>query len=80
MPISHGWYAANADVAKCRIGRSGDSCHAAVFRELEEAMTYRKIGGLHWITLGRFGLCWYVRRPKTKPRHEPAANGLRWVD
>jgi hypothetical protein len=27
-------------------------------------MTYRKIGGLHYITLGRLGFCWYWQRPK----------------
>lgn len=29
-------------------------------------MSYRKIGGLHFLTLGRLGLSWYWRRKKVK--------------
>lgn len=43
-------------------------------------MTYRKIGGLHWITIGRLGFCWYVRRATPKPRHAWLGQGLRWLD
>lgn len=31
-------------------------------------ITYRKIGGLHFLRLGRVGLCWYwARRKATSP-------------
>lgn len=29
-------------------------------------MSYRKIGGLHFITIGRLGMSWYWRRRKVK--------------
>lgn len=27
-------------------------------------ITYRKVGGLHFLRLGRFGLSWYWRRQR----------------
>lgn len=27
-------------------------------------MSYRKVGGLHFITIGRLGFCWYWRRKR----------------
>lgn len=29
-------------------------------------MTYRKIGGLHWIFIGRFCIAFCIRKPKPK--------------
>ena len=31
-------------------------------------MTYRKIGGLHFITIGRFGFTWYWSRKRRPMR------------
>lgn len=33
----------------------------------DQEMTYRKIGGLHFLRLGPIGLCWYWARRKPKP-------------
>lgn len=32
--------------------------------------SYRKVGGLHFIKLGRFGCSFYVSRTHCAPRHE----------
>ena len=33
-------------------------------------MTYKKRGGLRFITLGRFGMCFYISRSPKKKRAE----------
>ena len=30
---------------------------------------YRKIGGLHWLSIGRLRLCWCITKPRTFYRH-----------
>lgn len=34
------------------------------------SFSYRKVGGLHFIKLGRFGCSFYVSRTHSAPRHE----------
>jgi hypothetical protein len=35
-------------------------------------MTYRKVGGLHFIKIGRFGFTFYVSKPVARVRQEDA--------
>jgi len=46
-------------------------------------MSYRKIGGLHFIRIGRFGFTWYWSKPKPKHgmyiEHKRRAFGFDYV-
>ena len=35
-------------------------------------MTYRKIGGLHWLSLGRLRIAWCIKRPTPRLPHGPS--------
>ena len=37
-------------------------------------ISYRKIGGLHWFTLGRLRIAWCIRRPASGASRLPNVN------
>lgn len=43
-------------------------------------MTYRKIGGIHWFTIGRLKFAFCVKRKPAKPRHIQAQGQLQFTD
>lgn len=34
-------------------------------------MTYKKVGGIHFVTLGRLGVNFYVKKAKASKKREP---------
>lgn len=43
-------------------------------------MTYRKVGGLHFLTIGPIGLVWYLNRePRKRMQNRMAAMRFWWL-